>query len=636
MIPSSWKTLTSSKLSNIRDYVAQKDYKGTYESIAARVKGGSEVEWNGHGTRDGLPGTSSIGIEKLSLFPGWAVRRFRKPSDIEDENAGFFLEIYISGFASSVRPPEAATRSQKAFYRLAKSYAALPKLSNGNDDFEARLNDDECEGLAEDLKELEFDDSLFPVNDHPSRSTTGSSSSDPNSNSSSSSIPEKVLQSLHDNLDARIRLFWTSAIANRTVNLSVFCPMSGKIPTNADDTLHGQDTDFTPLFTKSVITSSEGSFQSVIRIPWEQLATHPPSLHLAFGDRNAEYPIIVQAEMWPPVDATSVQLPSSSYATYQRRTPPASASSMATTLAVDPQSRNPAARTCVRTQITVVLPAQRVPIRVVSDIDDTVKFTGVIEGAKAAFRNAFTRHLSDLVIPDMVKWYRDLWKNGVRFHYVSNGPFELLPIITEFFHVSNLPEGSIRLKSYKARSLLSSLLSPPAVRKRQGVVDVLDAFPESVFLLVGDSGEQDLELYTELARERPHQIAGIFIRNVTTLADVIPNTTYGIAYGSAGGGVPPPLITGTLVSREPQQIRQMPSMENLSNNLITPQSEEAPRLNRSQSFGNGLTPEEKRIIDFIYRVERARTEIPSYIVLKIFKDPTECESEITNILRRYH
>jgi len=96
----------------------------------------------------------------------------------------------------------------------------------------------------------------------------------------------------------------------------------------------------------------------------------------------------------------------------------------------------------------------------------------------------------------------------------SNGPFELLPVLNEFFEISQLPlgslltsiysflltkpsTGSIKLRSYAGRSLFSGLLSAPAARKRCGIVDVLDSFPDSKFFLIGDSGEQDLELYAE-------------------------------------------------------------------------------------------------------------------------------------------
>jgi hypothetical protein len=115
----------------------------------------------------------------------------------------------------------------------------------------------------------------------------------------------------------------------------------------------------------------------------------------------------------------------------------------------------------------------------------------------------------------------------------SNGPFELIPVVNEFFEVSRLPPGncrlschnltytihigftgSVRLKSYAGRSLFNGLLSAPATRKRAGILDILDNFLDSRFILIGDTGEQDLELYAAIARERPQQISGVFVRDV--------------------------------------------------------------------------------------------------------------------------
>lgn len=59
-------------------------------------------------------------------------------------------------------------------------------------------------------------------------------------------------------------------------------------------------------------------------------------------------------------------------------------------------------------------------------------------------------------------------------------------------------------------------MEPAGDRKRPSLLEVLDAFPESRFILFGDSGEQDLEVYSTLARDRPDQIRGIFIRDVTS------------------------------------------------------------------------------------------------------------------------
>lgn len=53
-------------------------------------------------------------------------------------------------------------------------------------------------------------------------------------------------------------------------------------------------------------------------------------------------------------------------------------------------------------------------------------------------------------------------------------------------------------------------------------MEVLDNFSNARFILVGDSGEQDLELYGSIARERPYQILGIFIRDASQSPDSRP------------------------------------------------------------------------------------------------------------------
>jgi phosphatidate phosphatase APP1 len=45
---------------------------------------------------------------------------------------------------------------------------------------------------------------------------------------------------------------------------------------------------------------------------------------------------------------------------------------------------------------------------------------------------------------------------------------------------------------------------------------IVRRFPERRFLLVGDSGEHDPEIYGALARRYPRQIAGIYIRHLDT------------------------------------------------------------------------------------------------------------------------
>ena len=67
--------------------------------------------------------------------------------------------------------------------------------------------------------------------------------------------------------------------------------------------------------------------------------------------------------------------------------------------------------------------------------------------------------------------------------------------------------------------------------RRPRATEVLDAFPDARFILVGDSGEQDLELYAAVAAERPQQVLAVFVRDCSTIV-----WTGQGASGGAGAG----------------------------------------------------------------------------------------------------
>lgn len=76
------------------------------------------------------------------------------------------------------------------------------------------------------------------------------------------------------------------------------------------------------------------------------------------------------------------------------------------------------------------------------------------------------------------------------------------------------PRGSIHLKDYAG--VLSQLFEAPAERKKFNLEQILRDFPQRRFILVGDSGEGDLEAYVELAKVYPQQVLGIYIRDITS------------------------------------------------------------------------------------------------------------------------
>ncbi|KAI2621034.1 hypothetical protein GGS21DRAFT_536173 [Xylaria nigripes] len=165
---------------------------------------------------------------------------------------------------------------------------------------------------------------------------------------------------------------------------------------------------------------------------------------------------------------------------------------------------------CVKT-IQIIEPRG---VSLISDIDDTVKRSNISLGAKEIFRNTFVRELKDLTIDGVRDWYTGLQDMGVSIHYCSNSPWQLYPVLATFFKLAGLPSGSLHLKRYTG--MLQGIFEPVAERKKGTLEKILHDFPERKFLLVGDSGEADLEVYTELAILNPGRIRGVFIRDVTT------------------------------------------------------------------------------------------------------------------------
>ncbi len=154
-------------------------------------------------------------------------------------------------------------------------------------------------------------------------------------------------------------------------------------------------------------------------------------------------------------------------------------------------------------------------VTVISDIDDTIKITEVRD------RNAMLRHTflePFKVVPGMPELYRT-WatKSGAQFCYVSASPWQLFLPLSEFLRSNGFPAGRFCLKNFRWKDeQFFNLFQGPEKYKRATIKPILDRFPNRRFVLVGDSGERDPEIYAELARRHPRQIAAIFIREVSS------------------------------------------------------------------------------------------------------------------------
>lgn len=466
----------------------------------------------------------------------WATLR---PSTIAATEPALVLDIWAHGYAYRIRPLAQASRSQRIFYSLAKSFASLPKipanmmpagslaaaaessetldadvkeeaLRNGNV-FEQLLEvggrEDGGEELvkatvlADEPEEMTADErresptrlplpdagtTATPENDRsepivaapakvrrqprintaPSKAASLSSapsspvtpaspriraqtgatarsrpssiaSSDPTSSRASSptlgskasskttagkptshdtwpkpfTFEESDLPRLHETLQSRLMPFWGFKLGGRRVRLSVY-------PVLEPGSLWDR-----PLATKVVTTASGGAFRTMLEVKSKELRRllHETGKGI---DGLESLRIRVVSELLE--EETLGEALTGGMLQHQ------------------------ALRTVTDDEVELAV-AHDGGVRVISDIDDTIKWTQVLSGTKTIFRNVFVREVDEIKVrqgqhrrdsfsytdtlsqvPGMVSWYQRMRDVGAHFHYVSNSPWELWPVIATF------------------------------------------------------------------------------------------------------------------------------------------------------------------------------------------------------------
>lgn len=166
-------------------------------------------------------------------------------------------------------------------------------------------------------------------------------------------------------------------------------------------------------------------------------------------------------------------------------------------------------------QAPFLVPPATATYGVISDMDDTVLQSQVANFLRAArtvlLENARTR----LPFPGVAAFYRALeaGQSGQAHNpifYVSSSPWNLYDVISDFLEVQEIPVGPLLLRDWD----LGPSLLRNAGHKTGILTEVLATYPELPFILVGDSTQEDPEIYSEIVAAHPKRILAVYIRNV--------------------------------------------------------------------------------------------------------------------------
>lgn len=185
---------------------------------------------------------------------------------------------------------------------------------------------------------------------------------------------------------------------------------------------------------------------------------------------------------------------------------------------IDPPQRGPDSAMPVNATGRALVPAAGAQFGVISDIDDTVvksQATDLLQMLRIVFLgNAHTR----LPFKGVAAFYRalqagagDVSENPI--FYVSSSPWNLYDLLQEFFKLRGIPLGPIALRDYGI-SRHEMLPIEHSDHKLDAIRRILDTYPDLPFVLIGDSGQEDPEIYRDVVDAYPGRILAVYIRSV--------------------------------------------------------------------------------------------------------------------------
>lgn len=149
---------------------------------------------------------------------------------------------------------------------------------------------------------------------------------------------------------------------------------------------------------------------------------------------------------------------------------------------------------------------------VISDIDDTIKDSNVLD-TKTLLKNTFL--YPPAIANGMPQFFKKLAKTpNTTFVYVSSSPIQLYPTLAKFID-ENYPKGILKLRHSTAWDEVIASKEESIAHKKSATTQLLKAYPAKSVTLIGDSGENDPEIYHDIFKDYPNRITHIIIRNVT-------------------------------------------------------------------------------------------------------------------------
>ena len=194
-------------------------------------------------------------------------------------------------------------------------------------------------------------------------------------------------------------------------------------------------------------------------------------------------------------------------------------------------------------QLLIVDPAAKIGI--VSDIDDTVLVTWLPRALTAAWNSWAKRPSKRQAVPGMAEFYAHLQQRFPQapVFYLSTGAWNTFGSLKKFLSHHGFPAGPMLLTDWGPTE--TGLFRSGQEHKRVQLRNLLIAYPDMRWILIGDDGQHDPLTYGDVANEHPDRIHSVLIRNLSPQEQLLSHGSLSpLAAANEEGDFSIPLIQG--------------------------------------------------------------------------------------------
>ena len=169
----------------------------------------------------------------------------------------------------------------------------------------------------------------------------------------------------------------------------------------------------------------------------------------------------------------------------------------------------------------VVVVGPQPQLGLVSDIDDTVVVTRLPRPLLAAWNSFVLDERARVPVNGMAELYQQVLAEnpGTPVLYLSTGAWNAAPTLARFLRRSGYPEGPLLLTDWGPTN--TGWFRDGSAHKRDTLARLVRELPQVTWLLVGDDGQHDPEVYAEFLSAAPERVAGVAIRRLSPPEQVL-------------------------------------------------------------------------------------------------------------------